>query len=99
MLAASVREVVGKKEKVVLERSARLELDPKIRVRRNNLKETWVTGEKEEKNEREEKKVHFLDTKSTNPHDYSGPHCIILDTLDSFGPLQTIFVHNCHVDL
>ena len=56
MLAASVREVVGKKEKVVLERSARLELDPKIRVRRNNLKETWLTGEKEEKNEREEKK-------------------------------------------
>ena len=45
------------------------------------------------------KKVHFLDTKSTNPHDYSGPHCIILDTLDSFGPLQTILVHNCHVDL
>ena len=58
----------------------------------------WVTGEKEEKNEREEKKENkekkFLpadgqvaqDTRSTNPHDYSGPHWIILDTLDSFGP-------------
>ena len=54
-----------------------------------------MTGEKEEKNEREEKKEKkFLpadgqvaqDTRSTNPHDYSGPHWIILDTLDSFGP-------------
>ena len=69
MLAASVREVVGKKEKVVLERSARLELDPKIRVRRNNLKETWVTGEKEEKKkkEKEEKKFMHADRRAGGP--------------------------------